>query len=196
MKKALVVDDHPLVCRGLKDLLQALFPSLEVKTSAGGDGVLQEVCGTPWAFVVLDISLPGQDGLSILMQTKACRPELPIIAFSAHSVKQYSRRALRAGAIAYFSKESSPRELIEMVRQILDGSKIRRPLAKQPAFSTRERQVLALLRKGMRRKEISQQLRISVKTVSTFQANLVEKLDLRNTAELVRYAFEEGLAED
>lgn len=196
MKQALVVDDHPLVRQALKALLQTHFPSLEVTTSAGGNGILQEVCGTLWAFVVLDVSLPEQSGLNILKQTRGCCPELPIIVYSAHPERQYAGRALLAGAVAYYSKESSPWELLEIVRQIIEGGKIIRAIAKQPILSARERQVLRLLAKGMPRVEISQQLKISRKTVSAHQANLLLKLELRNVAELIRYAIEEGLAPD
>ena len=196
MKQALIVDDHPLVCQGVKELLQTSFPSLEVKTSAGGDGLLGELCGTSWAFVVLDVSLPDQCGLTILKRIKSCRPQIPIIVFSAHPESQYAGRALRAGAVAYLSKARSPRDLIELARQILTGRQIRRSVAKLPALSARERQVLQLLAKGLRRVEISKKLRISPKTVSAHQGNLLLKLDLRNVVELVRYAIEEGSATD
>jgi DNA-binding NarL/FixJ family response regulator len=192
MKQALVVDDHPLVCQGVKELLQTHFPFLSVKTSAGGQDVLQELCGTPWAFVVLDVSLPDQCGFKLLKQIKVSCPKIPIIVFSAHSERQYAARALRAGAIAYFSKERSPGDLVELVRKILIGTHIKRSVIKPLILSPRERQVLALLAKGMRRAEISQHLEISEKTVSAHQANLLLKLDLRNVVELVRYAIEEG----
>ncbi len=195
-RRALVVDDHPLVCQGIKELLQTHFPSLEVKTSIGGNEVLQEVCGSPWAFVVLDINLPAQNGLKILKQASARCPEVPIIVYSAHSERQYGGRALRAGAIAYFSKENAPGELVEMVRQILGGSRIRRPTNKQFALSARERQVLTLLARGMRRVDMAQQLKISEKTVSSHKTNLILKLELRNVVELIRYAIEEGFAKD
>jgi DNA-binding NarL/FixJ family response regulator len=193
MRQALIVDDHPLVCQGVKELLQTHFPSLEVKISAGGEGVLQELCGSPWAFVVLDVSLPDQSGLKILKQMKVCCPNIPVIVFSAHSERQYAMRALRAGAIEYLSKEDPPGELLEVVRQILAGSRMRRPIPRQPILSARERQVLRLLARGMRRAEVAQQLKISEKTVSAHQANLLLKLELRNVVELVRYAIEEGL---
>jgi DNA-binding NarL/FixJ family response regulator len=195
MKQALVVDDHPLVRDGLRDLLQTHFPSIEVKTSAGGDGVLEEVCGTPWAFVVLDINLPTKNWLGIIKQARASHPELPIIVFSVHAERQYGGRALRAGAIAYLSKDRSPRDLVEVVRKILEGSKIRRSIPKLPVLSRRELQVLALLGKGMRRNQISTQLAISEKTVSTYQARLLEKLEMRNLVELIRYAVDEGLVQ-
>jgi DNA-binding NarL/FixJ family response regulator len=198
MKQALVVDDHPIVRDGIKELLQRAFPSVEIKDSSGADGVLQEVSGHPWAFVVLDINLPGQNGLDIIKKTKAKRPEIPIIVFSLYSERQYAARALRAGAIAYLSKERPPRDLIETVKAALEGTPIKRPrevMVSQPVLSDREVQVLALFVRGLSRKEISQELNINEKTVSTYRARLLHKLDVRNLVELIRYAVEEGLVD-
>ena len=125
MKQALVVDDHPIVRDGIKELLQRAFPSVMIKDSAGEDGLLEEVCGYPWAFVILDINLPGQNGLDIIKKTKVQRPEIPIIVFSLYSERQYAARALRAGAVAYLSKERPPRDLIETVKTTLEGEQSR-----------------------------------------------------------------------
>jgi DNA-binding NarL/FixJ family response regulator len=194
MKQALVVDDHPIVRQALKDLLQTNFPFLKVKTSASNEGIVDEICGTPWAFVVLDLNLRHGKGLDILNQTKRCCPKLPIIIFSVHS-QGYAGRALRAGATAYLSKESPPADLLALARQILGGSQITKA-STQPKLSQRELQVLTLLAEGLRRNEIANRLDISEKTVSTHQANVILKLGLRNVLELVRYAIEEGFAKD
>jgi DNA-binding NarL/FixJ family response regulator len=191
MKQALVVDDHPIVRDGIKELLQRAFPSVVIKDSSGTDGVVQEICAHPWAFVVLDINLPGQNGLDIIKKTKARQPDIPIIVFSLYSERQYAARALRAGAVAYLSKERPPRDLIE-------GGPIKKPrevLVSQPVLSDREVQVLALFVRGMSRKEISQELNINEKTVSTYRARLLHKLDVKNLVELIRYAVEEGLVD-
>jgi DNA-binding NarL/FixJ family response regulator len=198
MKQALVVDDHPIVRDGIKELLQRAFPSVEIKDSSGADGVLQEVSEHPWAFVVLDINLPGQNGLDIIKKTRAKRPEIPIIVFSLYSERQYAARALRAGAVAYLSKERPPRDLIETVKAALEGAPIKKPrevMVSQPVLSDREVQVLALFVRGLSRKEISQELNINEKTVSTYRARLLHKLDVRNLVELIRYAVEEGLVD-
>ena len=186
MKQALVVDDHPIVRDGIKELLQRAFPSVVIKDSSGTDGVLQEICAQPWAFVVLDINLPGQNGLDIIKKTKARQPDIPIIVFSLYSERQYAARALRAGAVAYLSKERPPRDLIETVKTALEGGPIKKP---------REVLVLALFVRGMSRKEISQELNINEKTVSTYRARLLHKLDVKNLVELIRYAVEEGLVD-
>ena len=198
MKQALVVDDHPIVREGVRDLLQRAFPSLLIKDSPGSDGVLKEVCEYPWAFVVLDINLPGQNGLDIIKKAKSCCPGIPIIVFSLYSERQYAARALRAGAIAYLSKDRSPRDLIDVVTMALEGKPVKKPreaMVSQPVLSDREVQVLGLFVKGMSRKEISHALSISEKTISTYRARLFHKLGVRNVVELIRYAVEEGLVD-
>lgn len=198
MKQALVVDDHPIVREGVRDLLQRAFPSLLIKDSPGSDGVLKEVCEYPWAFVVLDINLPGQNGLDIIKKAKSCCPGIPIIVFSLYSERQYAARALRAGAIAYLSKDRSPRDLLDVVTMALEGKPVKKPreaIVSQPVLSDREVQVLGLFVKGMSRKEISQALSISEKTISTYRARLFHKLGVRNVVELIRYAVEEGLVD-
>ena len=198
MKQALVVDDHPIVRDGIKELLQRAFPSILIKDSAGNDSVVQEVCGHPWVFVVLDINLPGQNGIDIIKKTKAKCPDIPIVVFSLYSERQYAARALRAGAVAYLSKDRSPRDLVDTITDLLSSGRIQKPrtaMVSQPVLSDREVQVLSLLVKGMSRKEISAELRIHEKTVSTYRARLLHKLDVRNLVELIRYAVEEGLVD-
>ena len=197
MKDALVVDDHPIVREGVRELLQSAFPSIAVKASSGDQGALQEICGHPWAFVVLDINLPGQNGLDTIKKAKASRPDIPIIVFSLFSEDQYAARALRAGASAYLSKDRSPLDLLDAVKMALQGGPAKKPgnAMAQPVLSDREIQVLNLFAKGMSRKEISQTLHIDGKTVSTYKARLQQKLGLRNLVDLFRYAEEHGLVD-
>jgi DNA-binding NarL/FixJ family response regulator len=115
--------------------------------------------------------------------------------FSLFSEAMYGSRALRAGATAYLSKDCSPFDLVKVVRDVLSGNIIGRPTPQKPRLSNREREVLTLLGKGMRRVDIAEQLSVREKTVSTYQARLLEKLELRNVVELIRYAIEEGLAQ-
>ena len=197
MKQALVVDDHPIVCEGVRELLQSAFPSIAVKASSGHNGVLEEVCGRPWAFVVLDIGLPGHNGIEIIKHAKACSPTIPIVVFSVFSEDQYAARALRAGASAYLSKDRSPLDLVNAVKMALEGKPTRTPgeAMVQPVLSDREIQVLNLFAKGMSRKDIAQALKIDGKTVSTYKARLQHKLGLRNLVDLFRYAEEQGLVD-
>jgi DNA-binding NarL/FixJ family response regulator len=193
MKQALVVDDHPVVRDSLKEFLEKTFPMLQVQTSSGHGNVVEEICGKRWVFVVLDINLPNVHGLDIVKQAKTRQPETPIIVFSLHAESHYAARALRAGAVAYFSKDRSPTALVGLVKQLLDGKKVRTSITERPALSDREMQILTLIGRGMKRSAIALELGINEKTVSTYQGRLLQKLELRNVVELVRYAVEEGL---
>ena len=198
MKEALVVDDHPIVRDGVRELLAKAFPSVVLKGSSGDHDAVKEICATPWAFVVLDINLVGQNGIDIIKQVKRCCPKIPIVVFSLFSEKQYAARALRAGAVAYVSKDRSPNDLVNAVRMILEGKAIKKPpeaVISQPLLSDREAQVLRLFVKGLNRQEIAHSLKINKKTVSTYRARLLHKLQVRNLVELVRYAVEEGLVD-
>ena len=197
MKKALIVDDHPVVRNGLKNLLEIEFPKLIIEESSGSEGTVQEVCGYPWAFVILDINLPDQNGLVILKKARTFCPNVPIIVFSLFSERQYAARAVKAGAFAYLSKECPTRDLLDAVRMALRGERAKKPRGTiaHPALSDREIQVLGLIVKGLSRKEIAQHLGINEKTVSTYRARLLVKLNVQNLVELVRYAMEEGLVE-
>jgi DNA-binding NarL/FixJ family response regulator len=121
MQQGLVIDDHPIVREGLKDLLQKAVPALSITTSPGTEGVLEEVCGRHWAFVVLDLNLPGFHGLDIVKQAKSHCPKTPILVFSLYAEEQYADRALRAGAVAYISKDRPPSALVESVKAALRG---------------------------------------------------------------------------
>jgi len=161
MKQALVVDDHPVIRDSIKDLLEKSFPTLQVTTSSGHDGVLEEVCGTPWAFVVLDIKLPTLNGLEIIKEAKRRQRACPIIVFSLYSQTQYAARALRAGAVAYVSKDRPPSELVELASDILDGKQIQSQILARPVLSDREMEILTRLGRGMKRTEIAAELAIN-----------------------------------
>ena len=103
-QQALVVDDHPIIRDSIKQLLARAFPSLHIRDSSGTDGILEEICSYPWAFVTLDINLPGRNGLHIIRELQGCCARVPIIVFSLYSEEQYAPRALRAGAAAYLSR--------------------------------------------------------------------------------------------
>jgi DNA-binding NarL/FixJ family response regulator len=196
LQQGLVIDDHPIVREGIKELLIKEVPSLVITTSSGTDGVLEEVCGRPWAFVVADINLPGYRGLDIIRKVKSCCPEAPILVFSLYGEEQYADRALRAGAAAYISKERPPSALVESVKAALRGELVKRPLAHRALLSDREVQVLRFLAKGMTRQDIARALDINEKTVSTYKTRLLQKLGLRNLVDLVRYAVDEHIIDN
>jgi DNA-binding NarL/FixJ family response regulator len=195
MMQGLVIDDHPIVREGVKDLLQKAVPSLSITTSPGTEGVLEEVCGRHWAFVVVDINLPGFHGLDIVKKAKSHCPETPILVFSLYAEEQYADRALRAGAVAYISKDRPPSALVESVKAALRGETVKRPLVRHPMLSERETQVLRLLAKGTKRRDIARALEINEKTVSTYKTRLLQKLGLRNLVDLVRYAVDEHVVD-
>jgi DNA-binding NarL/FixJ family response regulator len=192
-RQALVVDDHPLIRDSIKELLKKTFPGLTVKTSSGRDGIVEDVAGTRWAVVVLDMNLPGASGLDILKKAKLRQPDVPIVVFSFYPQQQYAARAIHAGAVAYISKDSPTLELLKVVRRVLDGDITKQPMPPRPVLSDREMDVLKLIARGMKRREIAAQLAINEKTVSTYLGRLVQKLEVRNMLELIRYALEERL---
>lgn len=195
-KQALLVDDHPIIRESLKQLLQKTFPSILIRESTGTDSALEEICSYPWTFVILDINLPSQNGLRIIRKIQTCCPQIPIIVFSLFSENQYRLRALRAGAVDYVSKEGSPLKLVDVIRSVLRRKAKASENIIRIVLSPRETEILTLLAKGMNRQEIAQALTINEKTVSTYKARLLQKLDARTTVDLLRLAAEEGLLED
>lgn len=195
-KQALLVDDHPIIRESLKQLLQKTFPSILIRESTGTDSALEEICSYPWTFVILDINLPSQNGLRIIRKIQTCCPQIPIIVFSLFSENQYRLRALRAGAVDYVSKEGSPLKLVDVIKSVLRRKTKASENIIRIVLSPRETEILTLLAKGMNRQEIAQALTINEKTVSTYKARLLQKLDARTTVDLLRLAAEEGLLED
>jgi two-component system, NarL family, invasion response regulator UvrY len=191
--RALIVDDHPVIRDGIKQLLQQTFPSMNVADSAGTSEVVEEICGKPWTFVLLDINLPAQNGLHLIKKIQTHRPDIPIIVFSLFSEEQYESRALRAGAAAFVSKARSVLELVEVIKSVLRREK---PVIESTArvdLSARESEVLSLLAQGLSRQAIAQALGIDETTVSTYRARLLQKLNARTTLDLLRLAADEGL---
>jgi two-component system invasion response regulator UvrY len=191
--RALIVDDHPVIRDGIKQLLQQTFPSMNVADSAGTSEVVEEICGKPWTFVLLDINLPGQNGLHLIKKIQEHRPDIPIIVFSLFSEEQYESRALRAGAAAFVSKARPVLELVEVIKFVLRREKpVSEPTSRMD-LSARESEVLSLLAQGLSRQGIAQALGIDETTVSTYRARLLQKLDARTTLDLLRLAADEGL---
>ena len=196
VKHALIVDEHPIVRKGVKDLLQETFPFLAIKATTGNGDVVELISRRRWSFVLLDINLPGQNGIDVIKQVKVKEPFLPIVVFSNYPERQYADRSIRAGASAYISKQSEPKDLVRTVKSVLcirGRSKFPPMRLSKPTLSNRELQVLNLLVKGMSRKAISEMLGIDHKTVGTYRLRLFAKLQVRNNMELLRYALDERL---
>ena len=206
----LLVDDHALVRRGLRELLAEEFPAAWFAEAATGPEAIEHIAGAPLTLVVLDLSIPGRDGLEVLKEFHERLPHLPVLILSVHAEEQYAVRALRAGAAGYITKESAPEELSKAIRRILAGGRYVSPaLAVRLAanlsvdsgrplhesLSDRELQVLRLVAVGRSVKEIGVQLALSEKTISTYRTRILEKMDLRTSADLMRYALRVGLVE-
>jgi DNA-binding NarL/FixJ family response regulator len=163
-----------------------------------------------WDVVILDISMPGKSGLDVLDELRRLRPRLPILLLSMHPEEQFARRALKAGAAGYLTKESVPEELKEAVRKVVAGGRyVSATLAEKLAvdlrggadtplhelLSDREFQVLRMIASGRSVKDIAEELSLSVKTVSTYRARILEKSGMKTNAELIRYALQSQLVD-
>jgi len=204
----LLVDDHPFVRRGVRDLLVHEQRCTEIEEASNGEEALQAVRRKPWDLMLLDVALPDKHGLEVLKETKLLQPQLPVLMLSLYPEKEFALRALRAGAAGYLTKQSAPEELLRAITRVLQGGRyITEALAEQLAdaldteaegplhayLSDRELEVLRLLGQGKTVSAIGNEIALSVKTVSTYRAKILEKLNLHTTADLMRYAIEHHL---
>jgi len=204
----LIADDHAVVRRGLKDILADALPGTEFSEACTGDEVLSRLEKTKIALLVLDISMPGRSGVDVLRDVKHTYPRLPVIILSIHPEEQYAVRCLRAGAAAYINKESAPEELAVATKKILGGGRyISTSLAEtllanldepvdsplHESLSDREHEVMKMIAGGVPLTEIGATLHVSVKTISTYRARIMEKMQMKSNAELTRYAMTQGL---
>ena len=210
--RVLIVDDHAMFRRGLREILVDEFDDLEFSEATNAEEALDMLRGGEWDAVILDVSMPGRSGLDALKEIKKDRPALPVLMLSFHPEEHFATRALKAGASGYMTKTSAPEELVSAIQKILNGGKYVSPeLAEQLAedlerdavgvlphkrLSDREYEVLLDLARGETVSEIGDKLSLSVKTISTYRARILEKMNLRSNADLVRYAIRHGLAED
>ncbi len=208
MIHVLVVDDHAIVRKGLKSIL-ADTPDLSVcGEAASAQEALQCIQQRVCDIVLLDIDLPDQNGLEVLKQVLALQPTARVLMLSVHAEAQYAVRALRAGAAGYLPKDSAPEELVGAIRRVMSGAAYLTAAAaaalaqevraghtgpKHAALSDRELEVLRRLAAGETPTQIGEHLGLSVKTISTYRARLLEKLQLETTAQLIRYAVDHGL---
>ena len=211
MIRVLIADDHPIVRQGLRQIL-AETGDIEVKAEASaGQEALDIIRRHPLDAVVLDLSMPGTNGLDTLKQIKEERPRLPVLVLSIHPEDQYAVRALRAGASGYLTKSSAPEALVTAIRKLAEGGRfitpslgeklvesLLNPLDEKPLHETlsdREFEVFRLIAKGKTVGEAAQILFLSPKTVSTYRHRILEKTGLKTSAELMRYAVDHGVSE-
>jgi len=205
--RLLIADDHKLVRDGLKQILAAA-PGIEVAAeAANGDEALALVKAGEFDVALIDMSMPGIAGIALIKRLKLERPKLRILVLSMHGESQYAARALKAGASGYLTKDSASEQLVIAIRKIAAGGVFITDAAAASLMSNssahdspshehlsdREFEIFRLLAAGRGPTEISEQLRLSVKTISTHKTRILEKLNLANTGELVRYALEHGL---
>ena len=206
--RILIVDDHAIVREGLKRILLDEFRDATFGEAGNATEALAQVWKKPWELVLLDVSMHGRSGLDVLKEIRATASKVPVLVLSAHPEEQYAMRVLKAGAAGYLVKESAPQELCRAVRKVSSGGKYITPtLAERlaaevqssgrpahEALSNREYQVMLLIAAGKAPKEIGAELSLSVKTVGTYRTRILEKLKLKNNAELMRYVLERGLS--
>ena len=210
MISILIADDHTVVRRGVLQILAEAPDMVAAGEASTGGEVLQAVRQNDFDVVLLDIALPDISGLEILKQLRSLKPDLQILILSMYPERQYAIRVLKAGAAGYLTKESAPAELIAAIRQVSQGRKyVTQSLAEKLAaelggkvqqephetLSDREYQVMCLLAAGKTITEIATELSLSIKTVSTYRTRILDKLNLENTAQIIRYALKRGLVE-
>jgi two-component system invasion response regulator UvrY len=208
--RVLIADDHAILRRGLKEILVHELQGVVCGEAADARQVLDQIQASDWDLVMLDITMPGRSGLDILSDIKAVRPKLPVLVLSMHPENQYGKRALKAGASGYMKKESAPEELIKAIRKVLAGGRyVSSALAEKLAvdlnddllrpvhevLSDREFEVLRMMASGKTVSQIAEELHLSVTTVSTYRARILEKMDLTTTAELIHYALRNHLVD-
>lgn len=200
MRNVLLVDDHPVVRQGIGRILATEIPDLSLAEAVDGPSAIGYLRENACDLVLLDLTLPGDSGMSLLRKLRREFPAVPIMVVSMHPVDQFAQRSLQAGAVGYVAKDSDPQELVSAVRTALAGERHVPPELQEAArledeppphslLSDREYQVLRMIGAGRTVSEIGAELALSVKTVSTYRARILEKLQLRTSAELIHYAI-------
>jgi DNA-binding NarL/FixJ family response regulator len=208
MKRLLVVHRYPVVRYGLIKLIETHLPGVLVaETDTASEG-LQRVREADWDLIVMGLSFPGRGGVELLKTIKELRPNLPVLIFSAHSADMYARRSFSAGAAGYLTKDASRAEVIRAVEKVMSGGRYvspqvaealaadlesRRAHPPHRTLSDREFEVLRLLASGKTVGEIATLLSLSDRTISTYRARLLQKLAMKNNAQVIRYGIQNQL---
>ena len=210
MIKILIADDHAVVRRGLKEILEHELDPITCGEAADAQQVLTQVRSQDWDLVILDVTMPGRSGIDVLRELKQTRPRMPVLVLSMHPEDQYGKRMLKAGASGYMNKESVPEELLKAIRKVLAGGLyVSATLAEKLALdlgakteqlpheglSDRELEVLRMIASGLTVSQIAEKLYLSVPTVSTYRARILEKMNMSTTAELMHYALSNHLVD-
>jgi len=207
----MLADDHTLLREGLRRLLEQAGDITVAGEARDGSDALRQLALRPWDLIVLDMSMPGRDGVGLIRQIKTDFPKVPILVLTMHGEQQYAVQAIKAGAAGYLTKDSAADELVQAVHKVAAGGRyLSRSLAESIVFerhgdvsglphlllSDRELSVFRYLASGMSNSDIARLLCLSIKTVSTYKGRILVKMQLRNQADLVRYAIKHGLFDD
>ena len=210
MIRIVIADDHAVVRQGLKQILEESREMKVVAEHANGADALRWIRANDCDVALLDIAMPGMNGIDVLKQLHEEKPKLPILILSIYSEDQYAVRLIKAGAAGYLTKESAPEVVMEAVRRVAAGKKYISPAVAEmlanefgtqegklphETLSDREYQIFLLLASARTVSEIANALSLSVKTISTYRTRILEKMQLRNNAELMRYVVEKHLME-
>jgi DNA-binding NarL/FixJ family response regulator len=209
MIQILIADDHAVVREGFRKMIEN-DPELKVVAEAeNGIEALQMVRSKNIDVVILDMSMPEMSGLDCLKQIKSEFPDLPVLVFSMHPEEQYEQRVLQAGASGYLTKRTKPMEVLQAIKEVAAGKKLMSEKLKEKVIqgkgkleephlrlSDREFQVMKLLAKGLRAKEIANYLKISEKTVTTYRTRVLKKLGFNSNSEIVRYCVDHNIEYD
>jgi len=208
--RILIADDHPIFRAGVKEILLKEKDVESIGEADTGHKVLELARKRRWDVVLLDLTMPGKDGLQVLPELRREQPELPILVLSAHPEDQLALRLLKSGAAGYLTKDKAPEVLLTAIRKVLRGEKyISESLAEKIALDTvsgetkslhemlsqREYQVMTMIAAGKTSTEIAKKLFLSIRTVSTYRARVLEKMNMKTNAELIRYGLQNKLVD-
>lgn len=206
--RILVADDHAIFREGLKQVIGMTVDMTVVDEAVNGQELLSKVQCNDYDLVILDVSMPGRNGLDVLMELKNIKPKLPVLVLSMHPEEQYALRAYKLGASGYLTKGNPPQELLDALHKIALGKKyVSSALAESlvsglsdpiqqdllQCLSNREYQVMSLIASGKTVGKIAAELNLSVKTVSTYRSHILSKLNMKHNAELIRFVIENNL---
>jgi DNA-binding NarL/FixJ family response regulator len=210
VRRVLIVDDHEVVRDGVKRLLEEEAGAIYCGEAGSPAEALRMALAGEWDAVVLDLSFGGKSGLEVLKELKQMRPRLPVLVLTMHSEEQYARRVFKAGAAGFITKDSPRAELLKAIYKVMEGGKylsasmaeklvvdLERSSDRPPdeTLSDREFQVMRLIASGKTLSEIAELLSLSDKTISTYRARIMEKMRMRNNAELIYYAIQKKIVD-
>lgn len=208
MLKVLLVDDHEILRQGLKKIIDYDFTKVVYGEAGNSAEALKLAFKQSWDVIIMDINMPGRNGLDVIKELKSNGIEAPILALSMYPEEQFALRAIKAKASGYLTKNSAPTELVKAINAVLNGrqyitesvaqlliSDIRNEnqLNSHSILSDRELQVLQLIGKGLSVSQIGQELSLNVKTISTYRAHILSKMNMKSNADIIRYAIENEL---